>query len=75
MKLSSRSEKWQFGILGAWTDKIIEDSNEIEPQRGFGVFRLKHPFSTNSEVGILVSSAASSKEDYNYAFGFDGALR
>lgn len=75
MKLSSRSKNWQFGILGAWTDKIIEDSNEIEPQRGFGVFRLKHPFSTNSEVGILVSSAASSKEDYNYAFGFDGALR
>jgi hypothetical protein len=70
VKATHKTERWNFGILGAYTDSL-----ETEPERGFGVFRAKRKVLKNSEVGILFSGTRIDDERYNYAFGFDGVYR
>lgn len=70
LKATHKAENWNFGVLGAYTDSL-----ETEPERGFGVFRIKRKVLENSEVGMLFSGTAFDKDNYNYAVGFDGVYR
>lgn len=70
MKVTHKTEKWNFGILGAYTDSL-----EVEPEKGFGVVKLKRQVLENSDVGILFSGSRADKDNYNYALGFDGVYR
>jgi hypothetical protein len=70
LKATHKTEKWNFGVLGAYTDFL-----ETEPERGFGVFRVKGKVLENSEMGMLFSGMAVDKDNYNYAVGFDGVYR
>ncbi len=70
LKATHKTENWNFGILGAYTDSL-----ETEAERGFGVFRVKRKFLKNSEMGMLFSGTAVDKDNYNYAVGFDGVYR
>jgi hypothetical protein len=70
LKATHKTENWNFGLLGAYTDSL-----ETEPERGFGVFRMKRKLLENSEVGVLFSGTAIDRDHYNYALGFDGVYR
>lgn len=70
LKLINKERDWNFGVLGAYTDSVDE-----EPNRGFAVARVNRSVFENSEIGMLFSSTATSRDDYNYAIGLDGAYR
>lgn len=70
LKATHKTEHWNFGLLGAYTDSL-----ETEPERGFGVFRMSRKILGNSEAGILFSGTAIDEDSYNYALGFDGVYR
>jgi len=72
LKATHKTEKWNFGILGAYTDS---DSAHSEPERSFGVFRVKRKILKNSGIGMLFSGTAVNKDSFNYALGFDGVFR
>lgn len=75
LKVTSKSRAWNFGILGAYTDSYLDTvlHSVDEPNRWFSVMRSKHAVFDNSHVGALFSGMAIDKDDYNYAFGLDGA--
>jgi hypothetical protein len=75
LKVTSKSRDWNLGALGAYTDQFVEDDSLIEPDRGFGVLRLRHRRFENSEIGLLLSGTMANEEDYNYALGLDGVVR
>lgn len=75
LKLTSKSEKWNIGVLGAHTDKYTLEGEVIEPKRWFGVMRLRRSIMDNSDVGILFSSTYADSNNYNYALGLDAAYR
>ena len=75
MKITNKSEDWDFGLLGAYTDNYEVDDSIIEPGKGYGILRAKHRILDNSSVGLLISSAYAEQEDYNLALGFDGVYR
>ncbi len=70
LKATHKTETWNFGMLGAYTDSL-----EAEPERGFGVFRAKRKLFGNSEAGMLFSGTRIDDERYNYAIGLDGVYR
>ncbi len=70
MKVTHKTEKWNFGILGSYTDSL-----ETEPERGFGVVKLKRQVMENSDIGMLFSGTIADKDNYNYALAFDGVYR
>lgn len=70
LKLTHKIEKWNFGVLGAYTDSL-----EAEPKKGFGVIRLKRQILENSDIGMLFSGMMADKDNYNYALGIDGVYR
>ena len=70
LKATHKTENWNFGILGAYTESL-----ETEPERGFGVFRVKRKVLKNSEMGMLFSGTAVDRDNYNYAIGFDVVYR
>jgi len=70
LKLINKGTDWNFGVLGAYTDSVDD-----EPNRGFAVARVNRSILGNSDVGLILTSTATSRDDYNYAIGFDGALR
>jgi hypothetical protein len=75
LKLTSKSEDWNVGVLGAYTDEFIENDSLTEPDRGFGIVRLRRRQFENSELGILFSGTMADEDDYNYALGLDGVVR
>ncbi len=75
LKLTSKTEEWNVGLLGAYTDEYHHDDSLIEPDRAFGVGRVKRRVFNNSDVGIIVSSAMVDRDEYNYAAGVDGIFR
>ncbi|MGQ9818288.1 MAG: DUF5916 domain-containing protein, partial [bacterium] len=75
LKLTSKSERWSYGIFGAYTDEIKHEDTLIEPARGFGVMRAKMGILRNSDIGMLFSGSAVNSDTYNYAIGLDGAYR
>jgi hypothetical protein len=70
LKATHKAENWNFGLLGAYTDSL-----ETEPEREFGVFRMKRKILENSDAGILFSGTRIDNERYNYAIGLDGVYR
>ncbi len=75
LKLTSKSERLNYGLFGAYTDKIKHNDTLIEPARGFGVLRAKYKVLSASDLGILFSGTAVNSDTYNYAIGLDGAYR
>lgn len=79
LKLTSKSETWNVGLLGAYTDeykhKISDLDSIFEPDREFGVLRLKRKVLGNSEVGILASGTMADAGDFNAALEMDGVFR
>jgi len=83
LKLSGKSKEWSMGVFGAITapvwDSVATDSMidppPIEPERGFGVFRLKRKVFESSDIGLLFSGSAVNSDTYNYGIGLDGVYR
>jgi hypothetical protein len=75
LKLTSKSQSWNLGALAAYTDRYIENDSLLEHERAFGVLRIRRRQFGNSELGALFSGTAVDEDDYNYAFGLDGAFR
>jgi len=76
LQMTSKSESWNIGALGAYTDQYINESNSIdEPHRWFSAIRAKHRILGNSDIGTLLAGTIVDKDDYNYAIGIDGAYR
>ncbi|MEO0227863.1 MAG: DUF5916 domain-containing protein [candidate division WOR-3 bacterium] len=75
LKLTSKSEKLNYGLFGAYTDEVRDSNIVLEPRRGFGVFRARYGVLENSDIGMLFSGTAVNKDTYNYAIGIDGVYR
>ncbi|TET59497.1 MAG: hypothetical protein E3J47_08500 [Candidatus Stahlbacteria bacterium] len=76
LKLTNKSESWNIGALGAYTDEYVDTLNGIdEPNQWFGVLRAKRSVFENSDIGMLFSGTMIDKDNYNYAFGLDGVYR
>ncbi|MBN2621434.1 carbohydrate binding family 9 domain-containing protein [candidate division WOR-3 bacterium] len=75
LKVTHNSQDWNLGLLGAYTGQHEEHDSVIEPDRGFGVFRLKRSIIQGSDIGLLFSGTMAEKDNYNYAIGIDGAMR
>ena len=78
LKLINKGKDWNFGALGAYTgefnDTILGDTLNI-PNRGFAVARVNRAILDNSDIGMMFSGTATSREDYNLAVGCDAAYR
>lgn len=79
LKFTNKSEDWNIGVLGAYTDSLMyleDDTLEVtEPRRGFGVLRAKRRLFENSDIGMLFSGTMADKDNYNYVVGLDGVYR
>jgi hypothetical protein len=75
LKLTNKTEDWNFGMFGAYTDEYVQHDTVIEAHRGFGVVRLKRQMFDNSALGLLFSSSMVDQDDYNYVVGVDGVHR
>jgi hypothetical protein len=75
LKVTHKTEDWNLGALGAYTDEYVESDSVIEPRRGFGVLKAKRRIFENSDIGLLFSGTYANEEDYNYTLGFDGVYR
>jgi len=70
LKLTHKSENWNIGLLGAYTDTLA-----TEPKKAFSVLRIKKSVFENSDLGILFSGMRANEHNYNYALSFDGDYR
>lgn len=76
LKLTNKSNRLDFGLLGAYSDEYVQDDSLLlESRRLFGVARAKYKVMGNSDIGLLFSSTRDAREDYNAALGLDGAFR
>lgn len=75
LKLTGKSENWDAGLLGVYTDEYSGNGSATEPRRSFGVMRVKHRQFENSDVGMLFSGTMVDENDYNYGVGLDGVIR
>ncbi len=78
LKITNNSEKWNMGLLGAYTDEFGDTTAQdtiYEPDRWFGVFRAKRRLLNNSDIGVLFSGTAIDGDNYNYALGLEGVYR
>jgi len=77
LKVTNKSKDWNIGMLGAYTDSYLDTiaHNINEPNQWFGVLRAKRAVFENSDIGLLFSGMAVDGDEYNYAFGLDGAYR
>jgi hypothetical protein len=75
VKFTHKSQDWNIGLLSAYTDDYEINDTYTEPHRGFGVFRLKHSMTRNTDLGILCSGIMENKDNYNYALGIDAVYR
>ncbi len=77
-KITVKSQDWNVGFLGAYTDEFNYDSNGdtiVEPDRSFGVFRARRRIMGNSDFGLLYSGTYHDPDDYNQALGMDFVYR
>jgi hypothetical protein len=76
LKLTNKSEDWNIGTLGAYTDEYTDTLSGIdEPHRWFGVLRAKRRVFENSDIGMLFSGTMVNENNYNYSLGIDGVYR
>jgi len=70
LKIINKTKGWNWGLISAVTDTTIETSRQA-----FCVVRSSHSVFENSEIGVLFSSTASDRDNYNYAAGIDAVYR
>jgi hypothetical protein len=76
VKLTHKTEDWNVGALGAFTDSYRDEKEAIyQPRSEFGAFRASRRLLGNSDIGLLASGVTAGKDDYNYAVGADAVLR
>lgn len=78
LKVTAKSRDWNIGALAAYTDDFLDTLNGTiieEPDRGFGVLRIRKSILDNSDIGLLFSGTAVDRDTYNYALGIDGVYR
>jgi len=75
LKLTSKAENWNLGVLGAYTDEYKDIDSLIEPRRLFVVLRSRRRAFENSHIGVLLSGTTVGRNEYNYALGLDGVYR
>jgi hypothetical protein len=76
LKLTHKTEDWNLGVLGAYTDSYTDKAEEIdEPARRFGVVRAQRRLFKNSGLGVTASGMYRNADDRNYAIGLDGVWR
>jgi len=75
LKLTSKSEDWNFGFFSAYTNKYKMNNIVVEPNRGFGVLKIKGRVLGTSDIGLLASGTYANDSNYNYAFGLDQVFR
>jgi len=75
LKLTSKSDDWNFGLFSAYTDNYTRNNVLLEPNRGFGVLKLKRRVMGTSDIGLLASGTYASDSNYNYVFGLDQVFR
>ena len=72
LKLTTRSQNWSFGALGAHTNELADaDGDIIEPRREFAVLSGRTTLRDRSNLGLLFGGTTAGEEDYNYAIGAD----
>ncbi len=71
LKFTTHSENWNFGALGAYTDRLADSTGIYEPRRGFAVVRGKGKLVDASDVGFLFSGTTAGAGNYNYALAGD----
>jgi len=71
LKLTTKSEGWNFGALGAFTDQLADSSGVIEPRRGFGVLSGQARLRDTTALGVMLAGTQDGPNDYNYALGLD----
>ena len=75
LKLTSKSDDWNFGLFSTYTNKYKMNNVVIEPNRGFGVLKIKGRVFGTSDIGILASGTYADTSNYNYAVGLDEVFR
>lgn len=84
VKFTSKSDRWNVGLLGAYTDKYVKSiwspfgpprDTILDPERAFGVFRINTEPMRNMGLGLLASSMYADNNDYNHALGMDAYYR
>lgn len=75
LKVTHHSQDWNVGLLGAYTGQHEDYDSIVEPDRGFGVLRLKRSIVQGADLGMLFSGTMVDQDNYNYAIGVDGVLR
>lgn len=75
VKATHKSQNWNIGLLGTYTDEYGMNDTIAEPYRGFGVFRMKRSIMGTSDIGLLLSGTMENEDNYNYAVGIDGVYR
>lgn len=71
LKLTTHSENWNFGALGAYTDQLADSTGVYEPRRAFAVMRGRGKLVDASDVGFLFSGTSAGEGNYNYALAGD----
>jgi hypothetical protein len=78
LKVTNNSEKWNIGMLSAYTDELGDTTAQdtiYEPDRWFGIFRAKRQLMNNSDIGVLFSGTAIDRDNYSYALGLEAVYR
>jgi hypothetical protein len=71
LKLTTKSEGWNLGVLGAYTDQLGDSNRILEPRRGFGVLSAQTRLRDTTALGVMFSGTQAGPADYNYALGID----
>jgi hypothetical protein len=78
LKMTNNAQKWNIGLLGAYTDEFADTTEQdtlYEPDRWFGVFRAQRRLMENSDIGVHFSGTTVDRDNYNYALGLEGVYR
>jgi hypothetical protein len=71
-KFTAKSEEFNLGILGAYTDEYRDTVDVLlEPRRWFGVLRAMRQIYTNTDIGFLFAGTMIDENEYNYGLGLD----
>ncbi|MBS4015096.1 MAG: carbohydrate binding family 9 domain-containing protein [Candidatus Latescibacteria bacterium] len=75
LKLTSKSNDWNFGLLSAYTDQYTYNNSFTEPSKGYGVFKVNRKILETSDISAIGVGSFTNDSTYNYAVGFDGVFR
>ncbi len=78
MKFTSKSDRWNTGLLAAYTDSYTKETPTYtidEPNRAYSAFRFNAEPLRNMGVGLLASGMCADTNDYNAALGIDAIYR